>query len=91
MAAARIPAGPVHSPQEALDDAHVRASGILRDIAYPGARRPAPVADTPVRRSATPGAIRGRAPLLGEHTDAILGEIGYGDAQIAQLRADGVV
>jgi len=91
MAAARIPAGPVHSPQEALDDAHVRASGILRDIAYPGARRPAPVADTPVRLSATPGAIRGRAPLLGEHTDAILGEIGYGDAQIAQLRADGVV
>jgi crotonobetainyl-CoA:carnitine CoA-transferase CaiB-like acyl-CoA transferase len=69
----------------------VRASGVLREIAYPGAARPAPVADTPVRLSATPGAIRSRAPLLGEHTDAILGEIGYSEAQIAQLRAAGVV
>src|SRR6185369_10893382 len=61
MEDARIPAGPVHSPQDALDDAHVRASGILHEIAYPGAARPAPVADTPVRLSATPGAIRRRA------------------------------
>jgi len=91
MATARIPAGPVHSPQEALDDAHVRASGILRDVAFPGAPRPAPLADTPVRLSATPGAIRGRAPSLGEHTDAILGELGYAPAEIAQLRAAGVV
>ena len=91
MDAARIPAGPVHSPQEALDDAHIRASGVLRDIAYPGAARPAPVADTPIGLSATPGAIRGRAPLLGEHTDAILAEIGYSAPQIAQLRANAVV
>ena len=91
MATARIPAGPVHSPQEALDDAHVRASGILRDVDFPGAPRPAPLADTPVRLSATPGAIRGRAPSLGEHTDAILGELGYAPAEIAKLRAAGVV
>ena len=89
--AARIPAGPVHSPQQALDDAHVRASGILREIAFPGAPRPAPLADTPVRLSQTPGAIRGRAPLLGEHTDAILAELGYASAEVARLRAAGVV
>ncbi|HEU5295827.1 MAG TPA: CoA transferase [Burkholderiaceae bacterium] len=88
---ARIPAGPVHSPQQALDDAHVRASGILREIAFPGSPRPAPVADTPVRLSETPGAIRGRAPLLGEHTEAILAEIGYSKADVARLRAAGVV
>src|SRR5262245_29233797 len=56
--AARIPAGPVHSPQQALDDAHIRASGILREIAFPRTPRPAPVTDTPVRLSETPGAIR---------------------------------
>lgn len=89
--AARIPAGPVHSPQQALDDAHIRASGILRDIAFPGAPRPAPVADTPVRLSETPGAIRGRAPLLGEHTEAILAEIGYTKADVVRLREAGVV
>lgn len=89
--AARVPAGPVHSPQQALDDAHVRASGVLREVAFPGAPRPAPVADTPVRLSATPGAIRGRAPLLGEHTEAILAEIGYSREQVARLRAAGVI
>ena len=89
--AARIPAGPVHSPQQALDDAHVRASGILREIAFPGAPRPAPVADTPIRLSETPGVLRGRAPLLGEHTEAILSEIGYSQTDIASLRAAGIV
>ncbi|HEY6512437.1 MAG TPA: CoA transferase [Burkholderiaceae bacterium] len=89
--AARIPAGPVHSPQQALDDAHVRASGILREIAFPGMPQPAPVADTPIGLSDTPGALRGRAPLLGEHTEAILAEIGYSPAQVAQLREAKVV
>jgi crotonobetainyl-CoA:carnitine CoA-transferase CaiB-like acyl-CoA transferase len=89
--AARIPAGPVHSPQQALDDAHIRASGILREIVFPGSPRPAPLADTPIRLSETPGAIRGRAPLLGEHTDAILAEIGYSQAEVARLREAGVV
>ena len=88
---ARVPAGSVHSPQEALDDAHIRASGILREIAFPGAPRPAPVADTPIRLSATPGAIRGRAPLLGEHCAEILGEIGYSAQEIVRLRDAGIV
>jgi crotonobetainyl-CoA:carnitine CoA-transferase CaiB-like acyl-CoA transferase len=89
--AARIPAGPVHSPQQALDDLHVRASGFLRDIAFPGTPRAAPVADTPIRLSLTPGAIRGRAPLLGEHTDSILAEIGYANREIDRLRAAQVI
>jgi crotonobetainyl-CoA:carnitine CoA-transferase CaiB-like acyl-CoA transferase len=88
---ARIPAGPVHSPQEALDDAHIRASGLLREIAYPGALHPAPVADTPIRLSETPGAIRGRAPMVGEHAGEILAEIGYSAEQIERLRRAGVV
>ncbi|MBI3376408.1 MAG: CoA transferase [Betaproteobacteria bacterium] len=89
--AARIPAGPVHSPQEALDDAHIRASGLLRELAFPGAPHPAPVADTPIRLSETPGAIRGRAPMAGEHAVQILGEIGYSAADVERLRSAGVV
>lgn len=89
--AARIPAGSVHSPQEALDDAHIRASGILREFAFPGLPRPAPLVDTPIRLSETPGAIRGRAPMLGEHAAEILGEIGYSAKDIERLRAAQVI
>ena len=53
--------------------------------------KPGPVVRTPVKVTKTPGAIRHRAPQLGEHTDAILAEIGYSDVEIAALREDGVV
>lgn len=89
--AARLPAGPVLSPQEALDHEHVRAMRYMLAVDYPGLPRPAPVADTPVRLSATPGGIRHRAPVLGEHTDEVLGELGYAPETVAALRQAGVV
>jgi len=89
--AAKVPGAPLYSPQQALEDAHIRATGLLRDTEYPGLPRPAPLAPTPVDLSETPGRFRHRAPLLGEHTDAILGELGYGAAAIAELRARGVI
>jgi crotonobetainyl-CoA:carnitine CoA-transferase CaiB-like acyl-CoA transferase len=88
---ARIPAGPVLSPQQALEDPHVIARDFLKPIAYPGLEQPAPVADTPVDLSETPGKIRARAPTLGEHTDQILAELGYDEAAIAALREKRVV
>lgn len=91
LEAAKIPAGPLFSPQQALEDAHVRAAGLLADTDYPGLPRPAPLAPTPVDLSETPGRFWRHAPVLGEHTDAILGELGYDGAAIAGLRARGVV
>jgi crotonobetainyl-CoA:carnitine CoA-transferase CaiB-like acyl-CoA transferase len=91
LEAAKLPAAPLNSPQEVLDDPHVQAMGYLKHVPFPGASRPVPLIETPFRLSATPGSIRTRAPLLGEHTDEVLGEIGYGTAEIADLRANKIV
>jgi crotonobetainyl-CoA:carnitine CoA-transferase CaiB-like acyl-CoA transferase len=88
---ARVPAGPLYSPQQALEDRHIRDAGLLRDTTYPGLPRPAPLAPTPVDLSETPGRFRHPAPALGEHTDLILAELGYGPPEIAALHAKGVI
>ena len=91
LEAARIPAGPVYSPQQALDDPHIQAMQFMKPVDFPGLPKPAPVMDTPIRLSDTPGGIRHRAPLLGEHTDTILSELGFSAADIERFRQDGVI
>lgn len=91
MEAARIPAGPVMSPQQVLDDPHVAARGMFRHLEYPGAGKAAPVMTTPFSLSANPTAVKHRAPLLGEHTDQIMQELGYSTADIEQLRSIRVI
>jgi crotonobetainyl-CoA:carnitine CoA-transferase CaiB-like acyl-CoA transferase len=88
---ARIPAGAVNTPQQALDDPHIAAMGYLQPMDFPGLPGPAPIMETPVRLSETPGTLHLRAPLLGEHTDSILADLGYSPTQIEAFRAEGVV
>jgi len=91
LEAAKVPAGPLYSPQQALEDPHIRAAALLTDTDYPGLPRAAPLAPTPIDLDETPGRFRHRAPLLSEHTDAILAELGYRPGEIAELRAKGVI
>jgi crotonobetainyl-CoA:carnitine CoA-transferase CaiB-like acyl-CoA transferase len=91
LEAVKVPAGPLYTPQQALDDAHIRQAGLVVDTEYPGLPRPAPLSPMPVDLSETPGTFRHRAPTLGEHTDAVLAELGYTPAEIDALRGKGVI
>jgi crotonobetainyl-CoA:carnitine CoA-transferase CaiB-like acyl-CoA transferase len=88
---AKIPAGPVLKPQQTLDDPQVNAMEFLQPTEFPGAPKPAPIAKAPVFLSETPGSIRRRPPMLGEHTDEILAELSYAKDEIAALRQKRVI
>jgi formyl-CoA transferase len=87
---AGIPAGPIYSVPEALADAHVRARGMVQEMDHPVAGR-VKVLGNPVKMSASPPTYRRAAPQLGEDTDTILAELGYGRAEVTALRAEGIV
>jgi crotonobetainyl-CoA:carnitine CoA-transferase CaiB-like acyl-CoA transferase len=89
--AARIPGGPVNTPIEAISDPNAQALGQLVPVDYPGLPRPASLSATPFTLSATPGTIERRAPLLGEHTSEILGELGLSEADVEALKAEAIV
>ena len=99
LSEARIPCGPVLSPQAAIDDPHVKATGFLRPLDYPGLSQPAPISSLPINMSSGTSlsdtnknvAPFNRPPTLGEHTDDILGELGYQPEQIEKLRTKRIV
>jgi crotonobetainyl-CoA:carnitine CoA-transferase CaiB-like acyl-CoA transferase len=88
---AKLPAAPMHTTADVFADPHIEAMGYLKRVDFPGASRPVPIVETPFRMSATPGSIRRRAPLLGEHTDEILSDLGLDAEAITDLRKRGIV
>ena len=88
--AAQIAAGPIYEFDEVFEDPQVKHLGLVAEVAQPG-YGPAKMLAFPVRASATPGRIRRPAPLLGEHTAEVLGELGLAKVEIERLAAAGVV
>jgi crotonobetainyl-CoA:carnitine CoA-transferase CaiB-like acyl-CoA transferase len=91
LAKAKIPGAPVLSPQQALDDAHIRAAGLLIERPVEGSAQHAPLAPHPVAMSTDAAVFERGAPALGQHTQEILATLGYDDAAIAALRAASVI
>ena len=89
LAEIRVPTGRVLSPQEALEDAHIRAVDILKDTLFPGVETPIPMATTPALLSDTPATVRQRAPLLAEHNQEVLSDLGFDAATVAQFKEKG--
>jgi crotonobetainyl-CoA:carnitine CoA-transferase CaiB-like acyl-CoA transferase len=87
---ADVTVGPVYDASELLADPHIAGRGAivtLEDETIGGL----PMHNVTPRLSATPGALRARAPHLGEHTAAILEELGIDAATRAGLARDGVI
>ena len=71
---AGVPAGPIRDYRQVLDeDPQVRARGMVQEVDHPVEGR-VRVLGSPVRMSGTPVRIRRHPPLLGEHTEEVLGE-----------------
>lgn len=88
---ARIPAAPVYSPREALDDASIQKSGAYIWLDYPGLPRKAPIVAPPAMLSRTPPDVVRRPPTVGEHTEEVLAEVGYDRSQVQAMRKAGIV
>jgi alpha-methylacyl-CoA racemase len=76
---------PVLAPHEVLSDPHLRARAVFTDVDGLVHPEPAP------RFSRTPGARRTTAPLVGEHTEAVLADFGLSPSAIAGLKKSGAV
>ena len=85
MAAAEVPAGRIYTAADIAADPHYLARGMIESITAADGE-PLKVPGIIPKLSRTPGAIRTPAPRLGEHTDEVLRDIGYSDADIARLR-----
>ncbi|MCI0398158.1 MAG: CoA transferase [Chloroflexi bacterium] len=87
---ARIPCGPVNGLPDVLADEQFLARGGVVELPHPllGSVK---VLANPIHFSETPPTYRRHPPLLGEHSEEILAELGYDAAAVAGLRARGVV
>jgi crotonobetainyl-CoA:carnitine CoA-transferase CaiB-like acyl-CoA transferase len=90
LGAEDVPCAPVLRREDLLSDPQIMANGLIVESEHPHAgrmRQARPAA----RFEKTPAGFRQPAPLLGEHTDEILKELGLSGAELAELRASGVV
>jgi crotonobetainyl-CoA:carnitine CoA-transferase CaiB-like acyl-CoA transferase len=83
-----IPAGPVNSLEQVMDDPHLDAIGFFRRMQHP-TEGEVVIPDVPVRFAETPAAIGRLPPRLGEHGREILQEIGMRPDEIEKLAASG--
>jgi formyl-CoA transferase len=85
-----VPCGPMRFVDELWDDAQVQANGYLEEFEHPlfgTLRQTSPI----LRMTGTPTRISRPSPTLGQHTDEILGRIGFTGDIITSLRESGVI
>ena len=88
---ARVPAGAVLKPAEALAHPQAAATALAEPMDYPSAAKPAPIVRAPIDLSKSAKVPIAAAPQAGEHSDAILAGIGYDAETISVLRAKNII
>ncbi|MBP6900324.1 MAG: CoA transferase [Burkholderiaceae bacterium] len=88
--AAGVPCGAINNVAEVFQDPQVQARGMLQHLPHPSGVDLPQVA-SPMRFGGQPLALRTAPPLLGQHSDEILAELGYSGTQVAALRSAGVL
>jgi crotonobetainyl-CoA:carnitine CoA-transferase CaiB-like acyl-CoA transferase len=88
--AAGVPCGPILTVKEVFEDPQIRHLGMATKITHPRLGQ-LEVQNLPVTLSRTPGAVRMPTAELGEHTDEVLGELGYSTEEVAALHREGAV
>ena len=84
-----IPCGPILSMEELANEPSLRKTGTIVEVDHPKRGKYLTVGN-PIKMSDSPTEVK-RSPLLGEHTDEVLRELGYPDADVAALRAKKVI
>ncbi|MBT9528348.1 MAG: CoA transferase [Rhizobacter sp.] len=90
LEAAKVPCGAINNLAEVFADPHVQARGMTVPMPHPLTDALQLVA-SPMKLSATPVQYRRPPPLLGEHTDEVLRELGWTAAELAALRKTGAI
>jgi len=90
MSNAAIPAGPVNTVAEIMNDPQIDAREMIRELTHPG-YGPIRVLGLPIKLSETPGVVEGPPPVFGEHNQAVLKMLGYMDDAIGELNRDGTL
>jgi crotonobetainyl-CoA:carnitine CoA-transferase CaiB-like acyl-CoA transferase len=86
-----VPFGPVLNIDEIAHDGHFAARHMLAEIDIPGVAETMHIAGQPIKFARTPAGVRGRAPDLGQDTDAVLLQHGATEHDIARWRAAGAI
>jgi len=90
LTAAGVPCGSVRDVAEVLTDPQLAARHMIEAVEH-AALGPLKLLGVPITLSGTPGSVRTAPPTLGQHTDTVLGELGFDRDAIGRLRRDGVL
>src|SRR3954452_1860730 len=85
-----VPCGPIYKMDEVFADAQVKHLGAAAEVNHPRLGR-LRILNQAVKLSRTPATLKTATPEIGQHTDEVLRELEYSDAEIVQLRKQGVV